>query len=49
MLAILNLKLGEHKKEEEEEKEEEVKEEDKIKDKEQLAKIKENIIVISVI
>ena len=49
MLAILNLKLGEHKKEKEEEEEEEVKEEDKVKDKEQLAKIKEHIIVISAI
>ena len=49
MLAVLNLKLREHKKEEEKEKEEEVKEEDKVKDKEQLAKIKENIIIISAI
>ena len=48
MLAILNLKLREHKKEKEEE-EEEVEEEDKVEDKEQLAKIKENIIVISTI
>ena len=49
MLAVLNLKLREHKKEEEEKEEEEVKEEDKVKDKEQLAKIKENMIVISAI